>query len=100
MTKKVPNRKGSIGFKAEYVRQQAKKGTGDHHCHWPGCTELVAPALWGCRKHWYQLPISLRSRIWKAYRPGQEIAKNPSEEYLEVAKDVQEWIEINKDDCK
>lgn len=35
----------------------------------------------------------LRAKIWATYKPGQEISKTPSAEYLAVAKQVQEWIE-------
>lgn len=63
-----------------------------HHCHWPGCTIEVAPKLWGCRKHWFTLPKHLRDKIWAIYRPGQEISKDPSNEYIDAAVEVQEWI--------
>lgn len=63
-----------------------------HRCHWPGCEQEVAPALWGCRKHWSILPIALRYKIWATYRPGQEDELTPSRRYLEVAREVQEWI--------
>lgn len=76
--------------KADYVRRQ--KQTRDHTCHWPGCTQQVPPAMWGCRAHWFRLPKSLRDRIWATYRPGQEITMTPSREYLEAANAVQEWI--------
>ena len=62
-----------------------------HHCHWPGCNKEVPPRLWGCREHWFTLPQVLRSAIWAHYRPGQEIDKNPSKEYLNVANRVQKW---------
>ena len=64
-----------------------------HTCHWPGCGKAVPPRLWGCAPHWFRLPTRLRARIWRAYRPGQEIDKRPSAEYLAVAKDVQAWID-------
>lgn len=64
-----------------------------HFCHWPGCRTPTSPKLWGCKVHWYTLPKELRSRIWATYRPGQEITKTPSKEYIEAAKAVQEWIE-------
>lgn len=63
-----------------------------HTCHWPGCDKEVPPKLWGCQRHWYTLPANLRARVWAAYRPGQEIDKQPSPEYLAVAHDVQKWI--------
>lgn len=63
-----------------------------HTCHWPNCQRIVQPKFWGCTLHWYMLPAELRSRIWKAYVPGQEITKTPSREYIAVAREVQEWI--------
>jgi len=38
------------------------------------------------------LPKALRDRVWKAYKPGQEVDMTPSDEYLQVADDVQRWI--------
>ena len=69
--------------------------SGGHDCHWPGCTKQVKPALWGCPQHWFTLPPSIRSAIWSAYRPGQEIYKNPSEQYLRAARRAQDWIAKN-----
>lgn len=66
-----------------------------HHCHWPGCRIPVAPRLWGCKKHWMMLPKHLRDLIWATYRPGQEITKDPSREYMNAAKLVQDWITKN-----
>lgn len=63
-----------------------------HTCHWPGCQAEVPPRFWGCLKHWRKLPGHLRARILNAYRPGQEIDKRPSVEYVEAAKAVQQWI--------
>lgn len=79
-----------ITEKVKYVRSQGQ--TRNHHCHWPGCTLQVPPAMWGCRKHWFRLPKYLRDKIWRCYRPGQEKDMHPSREYLEVANEVQEWI--------
>ncbi len=78
--------------KYQHVREAADGPAGDHHCHWPGCETLVPPAMWGCRPHWYSLPPGLRNRIWDAYVPGQEISKSPSEKYLKVALEAQDWI--------
>ena len=76
--------------KADYVRSQ---GQGrDHTCHWPGCEKQVPPAMWGCKVHWYKLPQVLRNKIWRAYEPGQEVTMTPSDEYLTVAREVQDWI--------
>ena len=76
--------------KAAYVKAQQQ--TRSHHCHWPGCTAQVPPAMWGCKPHWFRLPGDLRNRIWRAYRPGQERDMSPSEDYLTVANEVQDWI--------
>lgn len=62
-----------------------------HHCHWPGCPQEVPPKMWGCARHWFALPKHFRDRICKYYRPGQEITKDPSEEYIKVAMEVQAW---------
>lgn len=66
-----------------------------HHCHWPGCDKQVTPAVWGCRRHWFMLPLDLRDRIWAAYRPGQEETQTPDRAYIDAARDVQTWIAAN-----
>lgn len=63
-----------------------------HTCHWPGCTVEVPPKMWGCKRHWFALPAAIRARIWKAYRPGQEVTKDPSAEYIAAAIAAREWI--------
>ena len=86
----------TIGEKADYVRSElADDRPTAHHCHWPGCARTVPPAAWGCKPHWYALPPALRSKIWRAFRPGQERTKTPSREYIAAAREVQEWIEKN-----
>lgn len=65
---------------------------GEHYCHWPNCSQQVPPKLWGCKTHWSKLPATLRAAIWRSYRPGQETDKQPSPEYLQVARAVQNWI--------
>lgn len=59
-----------------------------HHCHWPGCSCHVPPAMWGCKPHWRRLPPDIRARIWENYRPGQEIDKHPSQAYVAVAREA------------
>lgn len=83
----------TIKQKTDHVRKaKARNETFDHHCHWTGCTKKVPPAMWGCSKHWFRLPLRLRNKIWKCYQPEQEITKDPSDEYLTVAREVQTWI--------
>lgn len=82
--------------KADYVRGEARRNTAfDHHCHWPGCGKSCPPAMWGCKAHWFRLPLYLRNKIWATYQPGQEITKTPSRAYVSVANEVQAWIEKN-----
>lgn len=82
--------------KADHVRAAIRNGrTSGHHCHGPGCIKQVPPATWGCRTHWYKLPLALRNKVWRAYRPGQEDTKAPSRAYVEVAREVQAWIAAN-----
>jgi len=86
----------SIADKAAHVRAElAAAMPTKHHCHWPDCDATVSPAAWGCRKHWYKLPAALRNKIWTAYRTGQEETKTPSRRYVEVAREVQDWIAAN-----
>jgi len=79
-----------MNAKADYVRRQLQ--TRKHHCHWPGCTEQVPPAKWGCYPHWMALPSEIRAAIWQAFRPGQEVDQRPSRQYVEAARLAQTWI--------
>lgn len=79
-----------ITDKAAYVKAQPQ--TRKHHCHWPGCDKQVPPAMWGCKQHWYKLPMRLRNKIWSAYCPGQELTQTPSCQYVEIAREVRQWI--------
>lgn len=81
--------------KRAYVRRKKGTATGNHGCHWPGCTKRVPPAMWGCYPHWMKLPKYLRDKIWATFRPGQEESKNPSTAYIEVAREVRDWITAN-----
>lgn len=55
-----------------------------HTCHAHGCTTVVSPRLFACRKHWFALRELLRKAIWREYRVGQEVRKDPSLRYLAV----------------
>lgn len=39
-----------------------------------------------CRRCWVKVPPRLRQRIWGSYRVGQCEDKNPSKEYLIIAR--------------
>ena len=55
-----------------------------HLCHAIGCNVQVRPQLLMCLKHWRLVPRDLQRAVWAAYVPGQEIRKDPTDEYLEV----------------
>lgn len=55
----------------------------------------MPPAKWGCSRHWFTLPVPLRNKVWAAYRPGQEVNGTPSQQYIAVAKEAQQWIKEN-----
>ncbi len=84
----------SKSAKVAYVKAAGQ--TRDHHCHWPGCGKQTRPAVWGCRAHWMRLPRRLRDRVWATFRPGQERNWTPSREYLEVAREIRNWIIIEE----
>lgn len=44
----------------------------------------MPPKLLFCLKHWRMTPKKIQLLIWRHYRPGQEIDKRPTREYLEV----------------
>jgi hypothetical protein len=37
-----------------------------------------------CPTHWFALPQKIRDAIWREYRPGQDLDKDPSLRYLAV----------------
>lgn len=55
-----------------------------HVCHAPDCNRPVPARMWGCKTHWFALPLKIRNAIWREYRPGQENDKKPSLRYLAV----------------
>ena len=65
-----------------------------HLCHWPGCKREVPPELYACKLHWFALPKYIRDAIWEWYVPGQEIRKDPTEEYIEVARIAEAWVNL------
>lgn len=70
--------------------------TRDHACHWPGCGKQVPPAMWGCKDHWFRLPVTIRAAIWDTYQPGQEAGDaDVPLEYLGAANAAQKWIREN-----
>jgi hypothetical protein len=56
-----------------------------HHCHAVDCKLEVPPEMHMCLKHWRMVPRLVQDLIWKHYRKGQEIDKQPSIEYVATA---------------
>lgn len=81
--------------KAAYVVAEARKtpASNTHRCHWPGCEKKVAPAMWGCKAHWFLLPMGIRAEIFRTYRVSQEVDKAPSRFYIEAAQKAQAFAE-------
>jgi hypothetical protein len=55
-----------------------------HTCHAEGCNRHVLPRFLMCPEHWKIVPRSIQSWVYATYRPGQEIDKRPSEEYIKA----------------
>lgn len=64
---------------------KAKGRAAMHTCHARGCRTRVPPKLLMCARHWRQVPRPLQRAVWSTYRPGQEIDKRPTVEYLAAA---------------
>ena len=58
----------------------------NHFCHATGCNKPVPSKLLMCLRHWRMVPRDIQRSVWRHYRPGQEIDKCPTHEYLEVMK--------------
>lgn len=63
-----------------------------HTCHAYNCETEVPPKMFMCYRHWKSLTPELQKGIWKHYRPGQELDKNPSPEYLEAAREAIDYL--------
>lgn len=63
-----------------------------HTCHATGCTTEVPERYLMCRRHWWMVPRGMQQRLWQVYRPGQEITKDPSPEYLDVAMEIIHYV--------
>lgn len=57
----------------------------NHHCHAVDCVVEVPPSMHMCLAHWRMVPKVVQELIWKHYRRGQEIDKNPSVDYIATA---------------
>lgn len=48
------------------------------------CPKRVPPRLLFCGAHWKLVPKKLQALVWRVYKDGQEIRKDPTREYLWV----------------
>lgn len=69
----------------------------EHKCHAKGCDVAVPPKRLFCLKHWRMTPRHLQLEVWRHYRPGQEIDKNPSPVYLDVMKRAIEAVSTREE---
>lgn len=67
-----------------------------HYCRWPGCVRQVSTRIWGCRSHWYKLPLEHQRRILRAYMGGQETRGTASPEYIAADKAARSWAETTE----
>ncbi len=63
-----------------------------HTCHAIGCNRQVPAQAIMCRPHWFMVPKPLREEISLTYRPGHEIDKEPSAEYLDAARRAKQAV--------
>jgi hypothetical protein len=70
--------------KRESFREQKKREM--HNCHADNCKRFVPSNLFMCGQHWKKVSQKTQQLIWKTYRTGQEIDKNPSKEWLEASR--------------
>ena len=56
-----------------------------HTCHAFGCDRVIAPRFFMCPRHWAMVPPRHKAAVLRTYRPGQEIDKSPSPEYVAAA---------------
>ena len=55
-------------------------------CPINGCKVAIRNSLLMCPEHWGMCPKSLRSAVWRWYRPGQEKNGMASPMYVEAAR--------------
>lgn len=67
-----------------------------HLCHAVDCNERIPPNLLMCGPHWYVVPATLRTLIWRAYRPGQSVDQPPSQEWIDVARQAINYVAVKE----
>lgn len=67
-----------------------------HTCHAEGCVVHVPPRLLMCARHWRMVPKRLRDALWAVYVPGQEDRKDPTGEYITVARQCIDAVAVTE----
>lgn len=57
-----------------------------HKCHAQNCAREIPPRYLMCGPHWAMVPRAMQKAVRNTYRLGQEVDKNPSEEYICAAR--------------
>jgi hypothetical protein len=78
----------------------AGKVAMEHHCHAFGCKRSVPPKLLMCAGHWRRVPREIQTQVWRHYRPGQEIDKQPTPEYLLVQRAAVWAVFVGEGGCQ
>lgn len=53
-----------------------------------------------CFLHWKKVPTEIQKLVWKYYRPGQEVDKRPSQEYLLVQRTAIWAVFVSMGGCR
>lgn len=67
-----------------------------HRCHAKGCETCVPPRLLMCPMHWRMVPSALQAEVWRFYRRGQEVSKDPSPEYLTAMQAAIDYVALSE----
>ena len=46
-----------------------------------------------CYEHWMMVPQNIRNQIWDNYTQGQEAGTQPSQDYVDAAKEAITYVE-------
>ena len=71
-----------IDISGEKASPSTSSSALEHHCHIPGCSKVIEPKFLMCPGHWKQVPKDLQNEVYRHYRPGQEIDKQPSQGWI------------------
>lgn len=68
----------------------------NHTCHADNCKRSVPPKMFMCLPHWNMVPKFAQNDIWKTYRRGQEIDKNPSSQYIKATQVARMFVAMRE----